>query len=128
MNIDSRLDPEIVAYLQKAQATLSSAHSLSAVEFRKAYNALRMAPAEIIPLYEVQNLVIPAPHGEIQARLYKPVQQDNLPLLVWYHGGGWVLGDLDSADMTCRDIANHSGCLVLSINCLLYTSPSPRDS
>ena len=116
MNFDSRLDPEIVDYLRKTQPTLSSAHLLTAVELREAYNALRMVPTEITSLCEVQNLAIPAPQGEIQARLYKPVDQDKLPLLVWFHGGGWVLGDLDSADMTCRDIARHSGCLVLSVN------------
>lgn len=116
MNIDSRLDPEIAAYLEKAQPTLSAAHLLTAVELREAYSALRIAPTEIIPLHEIKQLSLPSPPGDISARLYKPVDEDNLPLLVWFHGGGWVLGDLDSADLTCRDMAVKSGCLVLSVN------------
>jgi len=83
---------------------------------REAFDAMRLEPVEIATMHEVRDLTIPAPHGGIKARLYKPTEQNNLPLLVWFHGGGWVLGNLDSADMTCRDIACHANCLVLSVD------------
>ena len=112
----STLDPEIAAHLERVQATMATAHHLSAVEMREAFHAMRIEPTEIATVHEVRDLAIPAPHGSIKARFYKPDDKNNLPLLVWYHGGGWVLGDLDSADMTCRDLASKSGCSILSID------------
>ena len=116
MNTDPELDPEITAHLEKVQATMSTVHAQTAPQMRETLHALRMAATEVESMFEVQEIFVPARHGFIKCRLYKPVATDNLPLLVWYHGGGWVLGDLDSADMTCRDLAAHSGCLVLSVD------------
>lgn len=48
-------------------------------------------------------------------RLYRPTADTNLGLLVYFHGGGWVLGSVNSHDGTCRSIANQSGCAVLSV-------------
>ena len=59
---------------------------------------------------------IPGPLGAIPARFYRPVSQDALPLLVWYHGGGMVIGDLDSADWVCRELAHLAGTSVLSVD------------
>jgi acetyl esterase len=70
------------------------------------------------PMARVEGLTIPGPGGEIPARLYvalgapRPPQ----PLLVYYHGGGWVIGDLETHDGVCRFLAEHSGCRVLSID------------
>jgi acetyl esterase len=70
------------------------------------------------PMARVENLSMPGPAGEIEARLYvglgapRPPQ----PLLVYYHGGGWVIGNLDTHDGACRFLAEHSGCRVLSID------------
>jgi len=70
------------------------------------------------PMARVENMAIPGPAGEIGARLYvalgapKPPQ----PLLVYYHGGGWVIGNLETHDGLCRFLAEHSGCRVLSID------------
>jgi acetyl esterase len=70
------------------------------------------------PMARVEGMAIPGPGGEIPARLYvalgapKPPQ----PLLVYYHGGGWVIGDLETHDGLCRFLAEHSGCRVLAID------------
>jgi acetyl esterase len=51
-----------------------------------------------------------------------------LPVLVWYHGGGWVIGDLDTADTTCRKLASRSGALVVSVDYRLapeHPAPAP---
>jgi acetyl esterase len=53
--------------------------------------------------------------GGIPARLYRPRAGDGLGLLVFLHGGGWVIGDLDSHDNVCRALANGSGHAVLSV-------------
>ncbi|HXR30200.1 MAG TPA: alpha/beta hydrolase [Solirubrobacterales bacterium] len=70
------------------------------------------------PMARVEDLAISGPAGEIPARFYvalgapRPPQ----PLLVYYHGGGWVIGDLDTHDGLCRFLAEFSGCRVLSVD------------
>jgi acetyl esterase/lipase len=69
------------------------------------------------PMQRVESLAVPGPAGEIPARLYvapgsAPEPQ---PLLVYYHGGGWAIGDLETHDGLCRFLAVHAGCRVLSI-------------
>ena len=59
------------------------------------------------------------PHGPIPLRLYRPrgtSAEQVLPALVYYHGGGWVIGDLDTHDTLCRELANHAGCAVVSVD------------
>ena len=73
-----------------------------------------MPPGE--PVAEVEDLFIPGPAGDIPARLYRPKDEGKLPVCVYFHGGGWVIGDLDSQDADCRAIANGSGCIVVSVN------------
>lgn len=64
----------------------------------------------------VDNLAIPGPAGEIAARRYRPVSGGSGDLLVFYHGGGWVLGDLDTHDALCRLTSRDAGINVLSID------------
>ena len=65
-------------------------------------------------------LSIPAPHGPIPARIYTPKnprQADGLaPALVFFHGGGWVIGDLDSHDVVCRKLADEGRLIVISVD------------
>src|SRR3954469_14803813 len=51
----------------------------------------------------------------VPARLYRPNDREDLGLLVFFHGGGWVLGNLESHDNLCRILANSGGCCVLSV-------------
>jgi acetyl esterase len=64
---------------------------------------------------DVSNLSIPGPDGPIPARHYRPAD-GNAPLLVFYHGGGWVIGDLDTHDVLCRLICRDGGIHVLSVD------------
>ena len=63
------------------------------------------------PMHEVRNIDVDG----VPARLYRPNAREGLGLLVFLHGGGWVIGDLDSHDNVCRSLANRSGHAVLSI-------------
>ena len=67
-------------------------------------------------IYRVEDRHIPGADGQIGARVYTP--EGNLPMgvLVYFHGGGWVLGDLESHDRVCRALANQAGCVVVSID------------
>jgi acetyl esterase len=64
----------------------------------------------------VSDLSIPGPAGPIPARHYRPATSDPAPLVVFYHGGGWVLGDLDTHDPLCRLTCRDAGVHVLSID------------
>jgi acetyl esterase len=71
-----------------------------------------------LPVARVEDMAIPGPAGQIPARLYVALgaPRSPQPLLVYYHGGGWVIGDLETHDGLCRFLAEHSGCRVLSID------------
>ncbi len=66
------------------------------------------------PVHSVQDLSIPGPEGELPLRVYRP-SENPLPVLVYFHGGGWVLGSIDSHDGYCRSLANAVGCVVVSV-------------
>ncbi len=65
---------------------------------------------------EVDDLSLPGPAGEIAARHYRPPSGGTAPLLVFYHGGGWAIGDLDTHDALCRLTCRDAGVQVLSID------------
>jgi acetyl esterase len=69
-----------------------------------------------IHVASVTNLAIPGPAGPIRARHYRPVDGDGEPLLVFYHGGGQVIGDLDTHDDLCRQICREGALHVLSVD------------
>jgi acetyl esterase len=86
--------------------------------------ARRMSDAEFTPFWNadappvahVADRVIPGPYGPIPVRIYDPGAPDLSPGLVYIHGGGWVICNLDSHDGVCRRLANHSGLRVISID------------
>jgi acetyl esterase len=82
-----------------------------------------------IPVARVTNLSIPGPAGAIPARHYRPADPD-APLLVFYHGGGWVIGDLDTHDDVCRKFCRDGGVHVLSVDYRLapeHKAPAAAD-
>lgn len=60
--------------------------------------------------------ILPGPAGNIRYRMYQPEGHGPLPILVYFHGGGWVAGDLETHDHLCRMLCAGSGCLVISID------------
>ena len=71
-----------------------------------------------VAIGKVEDRNIPGPAGEIPVRIYTPVAagSDALPVLVYYHGGGWVIGDLETHDALCRTLANEAGCKVVAVD------------
>ncbi|MXO74341.1 alpha/beta hydrolase fold domain-containing protein [Altererythrobacter aerius] len=75
-----------------------------------------MASGEPLAMARVENLTIPVEGASIPARLYVPEgAPDTPPLTMFFHGGGWVLGTLETHDATCRALARDAGCAVLSV-------------
>ena len=64
----------------------------------------------------MEDRAIPGPGPEIPVRIYTPDGRGPFPLLVWFHGGGWVIGDLETADGTARRLAAQAGCVVVSVD------------
>ena len=95
-------------------------HTLTPTEARAFYRERRgfTQPAPP-PVALVRDLLADGPHGAIPLRLYRPVGSVDsavLPVLVYYHGGGWVIGDLDTHDTLCRELANGAGCAVVAVD------------
>ena len=107
----------LLALIEKSG--LPATHTLSPAEARRYYRERRsFTQAEPLPVASVTELSALGPHGAIPLRLYKPLAESTgaLPVLVYYHGGGWVIGDLDTHDVLCRDLAHGSGCAVVAVD------------
>jgi len=116
------LDPDAAAvYRAFQEAGRPPFETVSPTEARELYLQGRFATNPEPPeLKSVEPLAIPAPHGSIPARIYTPktLRQANglAPCLVFFHGGGWVIGDLDSHDVVCRNLADEGKLLVVSVD------------
>jgi len=71
---------------------------------------------EVAPVSGIEDRTIPGPAGEIPVRIYTPAGDGPHPVLVYYHGGGFVIGSIETHDGTCRDLANGAGCVVVSVD------------
>ncbi len=111
------LDPEIQAVLDRMNAEPGPpAHVVAVAEMRAAHEAEAAelsGPGE--PVAEVRELAVPGPAGEIPVRAYRPAGDGPLPVIAYLHGGGWVVGSLDTFDTVCRALANASGAIVASV-------------
>ncbi len=92
-------------------------HTLEPAQARAFYRDRRSVTQPEPPaVHGVRDLTAPGPHGDIPLRMYRPSAAAVLPVLVYYHGGGWVIGDLDTHDTLCRELALHSGCAVVAVD------------
>jgi acetyl esterase len=89
---------------------------LSVSEARKASDAPipKIGPSEIIA--SISNRAIPGPAGEIPIRIYTPEGKGPFPLVVFFHGGGFVVGSLDGYDELCRAVCHRSSCVIVSVD------------
>src|ERR1700688_2023427 len=116
------LDPDAAAVFKAFQEAGRPAYeTLSPKEAREFYLQGRVVTNPEPPeLKSVEPLAIPSPMGSIPARIYTPTKlrktNDLAPCLVFFHGGGWVIGDLDSHDVACRKLADEGELMVISVD------------
>ena len=113
------LDPLLKAFLdQMAAQPGPKMWEIEAPVAREAFVAMMgLVGPKDVPIGKAVNHIIPAPHGEIPARIYTPVAAaaEALPTLVFFHGGGWVIGNIETHDWLCRILANEAACRVISV-------------
>lgn len=95
-------------------------HTLAPADARAFYRERRtFTQPEPPQVGAVRDLEARGPAGPVPLRSYRPLGADAdavLPVLVYYHGGGWVIGDLDTHDVLCRQLCNQSGCAVIAVD------------
>jgi len=115
------LHPQARALLDFIERSgLPPTHTLPPVEARAFYRERRAFTQPAAPeVSTVRDLQAEGPHGAIPLRLFRPrgaAAEAILPVLVYYHGGGWVIGDLDTHDVLCRELANMAGCAIVAVD------------
>ena len=91
-------------------------HKLTVIEARKVALAQIPKSSKPAPIAIIVNLTIPCPAGEIPIRIYTPEGMAPFPLVVFFHGGGFVVGSLDSYEEMCRTLCWGTGCIVVSVD------------
>ncbi|HEX2797097.1 MAG TPA: alpha/beta hydrolase [Immundisolibacter sp.] len=116
--LSGQVHPQVAAHLaQMASMNPPPIEALTAEQVRVGFGMqMKMTAGPATPLPVVHELTLPGPGGAIKARLYRPAADGVLPGLVFFHGGGWVIGDLDSHDDLCRDLAAQAHCAVLAVD------------
>lgn len=112
------LDPQVKAVMEQvAAAGLPPNPTLTPEEARRNM-AVRTAltAGEPQQVATVADRWIPGPAGQLMVRVYSPAGTGPFPILVYFHGGGFVVGSVDTHDALCRAITNASGCLVVSVD------------
>ena len=116
--LSPKLDPAVRQLLEAAEAEGNPPlESFSPEEARKlAIESLKTAGGTPEPVRSIENLRIPGPDCEIPIRIYTPDAPAPRPALVYFHGGGWVVCDLDTHDVVCTAIAHRAGAVVIAVD------------
>jgi acetyl esterase len=118
------IDPELGAMLAFLAASGTPPMSQQTPqEARAGFRALSVDlrdPALLPEMAQVEDATVPGPAGQIPVRIYRPTPSDAdaaaVPTVAFFHGGGWVIGDIDTHDLTCRTIARDTGSVVVSVD------------
>jgi acetyl esterase len=112
-----RLHPEAKAFLdERAALGVRPVAELSVEAAREQAVRVARAQGRGEPVAHVEDRLLPGPYGDIPVRIYHPEHRGSVPMLVYFHGGGWVVGNLVTVDAFCRSITNLAPCAVVSVN------------
>lgn len=113
------VDPHIAPLLDLL-ASVPPMHAGSPEEAREAFRKLTVdsrAPESVVPVGSVEDITIPGPAGDLAARVYRPsTDATELPTVMLFHGGGWVIGDLETHDNMARSICRDCTSVVVSVD------------
>ncbi|AYE96615.1 esterase [Mycobacterium paragordonae] len=109
-----KLDPQIAGMIAELDSGFPPVHTMTGAQARAIIRSRLVVPDEPEPIAEILDELVPGPGGDIPVRIYRPAG-DELPVLIYAHGGGFVFCDLDSHDGLCRSIANSTPAVVVSV-------------
>ena len=108
------LDPEIKTIVDAwNRSGIPGFNTMTPQEARRTHAQLERPPSTI-SLPSVRDRHIPGPGGDLRVRIYRPKGEAPLPALVYFHGGGWVMGSIETIDARCRALAQGADCVVIS--------------
>ncbi len=115
------IDPTAAAIIEIMEEAFPQVDVVDDAErSREIQRNMPKAPGDPEPVAKVENRTIPGPDGEVPVRIYWPTSagggDDRAPGIVYFHGGGWVICDLDSHDATCRRLSNAIGAVIVSVD------------
>ena len=111
------IHPQAQAHLDRlAQTRFGEMHRLSPAQIRQGMRAMRAALPPPPEVAAVRDLRIDTPGGPLNLRVYHPAPDERRPVIVFFHGGGFVLGDLDTHDPLARALALATGAVVVSVD------------
>jgi acetyl esterase len=112
------MDEDSIAYLKMQPAAPAGPQTPDAR--REAYRRARLKTQPDLPqVFQIKEYEVPGPKGSVTVRLYRGAgasPEAALPVLVFFHGGGWLVGSLDTHDWICRSIANKTDAAVVSVD------------
>lgn len=134
MTRDPALDPQLAELLTFMDAAASAPMwAGSADEARTAFRTLTvdLRDAAAVPeVASVEDVTVPGGDGQLPARVYRPAADGTRPTVAFFHGGGWVIGDLDTHDLACRTIATRCDAVVVAVDYRLapeHPAPAATD-
>jgi acetyl esterase len=119
--METELHPQAEDLLHElSDAGVPPLYRLSAEDARETYLDLTVPDGEPEPVNQILDTEALGPNGSIPVRVYDPADDGESangpqPTLVFFHGGGWVIGDITTHDLACRALANAAGCVIASV-------------
>lgn len=114
------VDPQIAAVLSMMeQAGMPPMYEGTAEAGRAQYLALThgsRTPEQVVPVASTEDRTVPGAEGDLRARVCRPEGEGPFPTVVFFHGGGWVIGDLDTHDNMSRNVCRGSGAVVVAVD------------
>ena len=111
------LSPEIEEFLKRSAAlTLPQVWEAPIDEIRRNTQGRTVTSGPVENIFQISNRFIPGPTADLPIRIYRPTEDMNSPVIVYFHGGGWVLNFLDIYDASLTRLANQSGAVIISVN------------
>ncbi|MCH9631673.1 MAG: Carboxylesterase NlhH [Chlamydiia bacterium] len=111
------LDPELAEFLKSVSESGNKAFEIMSIdEMRQATKRLCVYYGDVEPVHKVETRAVKDEKHDFLVRIYHPSPAKDLPILIYFHAGGYVRGDIELCDPICRKIANRSSCIVISVN------------